>query len=123
MQMTLKLRSALLAAVGMTLFSAWWSAAHAQQQRWVIDSKASLAWWQMNPTLGHLWGTTCPDEPSWRAGEGSTIDQIGHVVNKRTSLSGGDENRIPLYPRKTVRSLCRTSLTGTITVADTTNSR
>ena len=104
----------------LTLLAIVTHAANAQQQRWVIDPKASLAWWQMNPTLGHLWATTCPDEPSWRAGEGSTIDQIGHVMNKKTSLSGGDETRIPLYPRKTVRSLCNPALIGRITVGDTT---
>ena len=46
-------------------------AASAQAQvHMVIDSKGSLAWWQIDPNMAHLWGTTCPQEPSWRAGEG-----------------------------------------------------
>jgi hypothetical protein len=93
--------------------------ASAQQHQWVVDSKASLAWWQMNPTLGHLWATTCPDEPSWRAGEGSTIDQIGHVIAKRAEVTNRDEKRIPLYPRRTVRSLCSPALSGSVFVGDT----
>ena len=40
------------------------------QARWTVDPAYSLAWWQVNPHLNHLWATTCPEEPSWRPGEG-----------------------------------------------------
>src|SRR5882672_8525183 len=45
------------------------AAAHAQM-RWVVDSRSSLAWWQVSPNLNHLWATTCPGDSSWRPGEG-----------------------------------------------------
>ena len=41
------------------------------QTAWTVDPKASLAWWQINPHLGHLWATTCPQEPSWKPGRPS----------------------------------------------------
>src|SRR5437879_2832266 len=45
------------------------AAAAQAQTRWTVDSRSSLAWWQMSPNLNHLWATTCPEEPSWRPGE------------------------------------------------------
>ena len=71
------------------------------QSRWTADKRASLAWWQINPHLNHLWATTCPEEPSWRPGEGrsggwvidprgnkyrfgqQTIEESGYVYTRR----------------------------------------
>jgi hypothetical protein len=92
------------------------------QTRWAVDPKASLAWWQMNPHLSHLWATTCPSDPSWQAGEGRTIsDAVGHVMRQKTTVTDRDETRIPLYPRRTVRSLCPPAVNGEVTLTDTIN--
>ena len=48
------------------------------QTRWVVDPKGSLAWWQIEPNMQHLWGTSCPQEPSWRPGEG--LHNIWEIV-------------------------------------------
>jgi len=99
--------------------------AAAQQQhslgRWVIDSKASLAWWQVNPHMNHLWGTTCPEEPSWRPGEGLSS---GWSVTQRPEMRAGDAAtydtvHIPLYPRFKVRPVCTEAIQGTVSLPDT----
>ncbi|HYT70311.1 MAG TPA: YceI family protein [Gemmatimonadales bacterium] len=84
-------------------------AAAPAQTRWTIDPKASLAWWQMDPHLNHLWATTCPQEPSWRPGEGRSagwyIDQM--LRPSKTGFAAvSDTVHIPLYPRHKVRSVC-----------------
>ena len=97
------------------------------QVRWTIDPKISLAWWQMSPHLNHLWATTCPEEPSWRPGEGRSA---GWVINKelRTVYSGGttgDQNvadtiNVPLYPRAKVETVCTEAVEGQVLIGDTT---
>src|SRR5918999_1536093 len=90
------------------------AAAGAQAQtRWTVDPKLSLAWWQVSPHLNHLWATTCPEEGSWRPGEGRSG---GWAINRdlRTPYSGGttgdqavaDTINIPLYPRGKVETVC-----------------
>jgi hypothetical protein len=100
--------------------------AHAQT-RWAVDPKLSLAWWQMSPHLNHLWATTCPEEPSWRPGEGRSA---GWVINPelRTVYSGGttgDQNvadtiNVPLYPRGKVETVCTEAVAGQVLVGDST---
>lgn len=108
-----------LAAVLLASLAA--AASAAAQTRWTVDPKASLAWWQMNPHLSHLWGTTCPEEPSWRPGEGRSggwnISQGFRAANDgQGSLS--DTNNIPIYPRPKVRSVCAPGVRGQFVVAD-----
>ena len=90
------------------------------QSRWTVDSKASLAWWQMSPNLNHLWATTCPEEPSWRPGEGRSAGW--NVSGLGTSRFGyaaiADTVNVPLYPRWEARALCTEAVRGYITVAD-----
>jgi polyisoprenoid-binding protein YceI len=94
----------------------------AQQQRWVVDRKGSLAWWQVNPHMDHLWATSCPEEPSWRPGEGRSA---GWVIDrtfspaKHGSAAVSDTSIIPLYPRRKVRFVCTEALDGRVLVADT----
>ena len=92
-----------------------------QQIKLTIDPRTSLAWWEVNPNLSHLWATTCPADPAWQPGEGRSI---GFAVDylRRGSVSDtklSDTARIPLYPRKVVRSLCTPAVSGDIVATDT----
>lgn len=92
------------------------------QVRLVADKKSSLAWWQINPHLNHLWATTCPGEPSWRPGEGRSAGWvIGRAFRpaKHGDAAISDTTIIPLYPRRRVRPVCAEAVTATVTVADT----
>jgi YceI-like protein len=92
------------------------------QVRLTVDARASLAWWQVNPHLNHLWATTCPQEPSWRPGEGRSAGQIigkGLPVAKQGYAAVSDTTVVPLYPRRTVRSVCAEAVEGDFVVADT----
>jgi hypothetical protein len=96
--------------------------AHAQTQ-WTVESKSSLAWWQIDPHLNHLWATSCPAEPSWRPGEGRSS---GYFINRmlRRPANKGDLNisdtvHMPLYPRPEARDLCNDAVTGQVVVPDT----
>ncbi|HUL03398.1 MAG TPA: YceI family protein [Gemmatimonadales bacterium] len=93
------------------------------QVHWKVNSKASLAWWQIDPNMNHLWATTCPEEPSWRPGEGrsggwSTNEamqaRVGHGF---AAIS--DTVHVPLYPRRRVRFLCTEAVKGDFTFPDT----
>ena len=96
------------------------------QTRWTVDPKLSLAWWQMSPHLNHLWATTCPEEPSWRPGEGRSG---GWAIDKglRTVYSGhstGDQNvadtiNVPMYPRAKVEAACTHAVEGQVLAGDT----
>jgi YceI-like protein len=92
------------------------------QMRWSVDPKASLAWWQMSPHLNHLWATTCPGEPSWRAGEGrnggGTAGSYGAL--SRTGYGAVDDTvHVPLFPRQRVHLGCMEAVRGEVVVADT----
>jgi polyisoprenoid-binding protein YceI len=91
------------------------------QTRWTVDSKASLAWWQINPHLNHLWATTCPQEPSWRPGDGrSTGWIIGQIrTPKQGTAAVYDTTIVPLNQRVTVRAVCTEAVTGRVLVGDT----
>ena len=97
------------------------AATHAQA-RWTVDSKASLAWWQMSPNLGHLWATTCPGDSSWRPGEGRSS---GWTINPKLKMpSGGDAGvddtvHVPLYPRERVYPNCVEAVKGEVVAPDT----
>lgn len=88
-------------------------------QRWRVDPRASLAWWQINPHYNHLWATTCPDDPSWQPGEGRSPGYyVNYLTRKPTVDAGYLDSRIPLYPRLRVRSVCRPAVQGVIEVGD-----
>ncbi|MBI4421658.1 MAG: hypothetical protein HY560_12605 [Gemmatimonadetes bacterium] len=86
-----------------------------------VDPKASLAWWQVNPHLSHLWATTCPQEPSWRPGEGTSLAWASEFLKMRSKTGHANirDTVIPMYPRKRARSLCTEAVTGEISAADT----
>src|SRR5574341_1229773 len=84
------------------------SRAASQEVRWTPDPKSSLAWWQVNPHLNHLWATTCPEEPSWRPGEGRSGGwSISQALRppKEGYAAVSDTSRVPLYPRHKVRQV------------------
>lgn len=102
------------------IFVAGWSAvaasAHAQV-RWVVDAKSSLAWWQMNPHMNHLWATTCPAEPSWRPGEERNASWfMSRMLRSPTTL---DSVNVPLYPRFQARDVCAEAVRGEVVARDT----
>jgi hypothetical protein len=92
------------------------------QTRWSVDQRASLAWWQVNPHLNHLWATTCPEEPSWRPGEGRTIaweNLSAYDIPKQGYAGVSDTTQVPLYPRPRARSVCTEAVSGQVVAADT----
>lgn len=92
------------------------------QTRWTVDAKSSLSWWQISPHMNHLWATTCPQEPSWRPGEGRTAGwAIAQWLRapKDGDLSVGDTLHVPLYPRYEARDVCTEAVSGEIVVPDT----
>jgi hypothetical protein len=94
----------------------------AQRAHLVANGRASLAWWQMNPHMGHLWGTTCPGDPGWRAGEGVSPEGAGALVKAMRNRVGYGtvtlDSIIPLYPRHAVRPLCVDAVRADINVED-----
>ena len=86
-----------------------------------MDSKSSLAWWQVDPHLNHLWATTCPAEPSWQPGEGRssgwTVYSPGDPETDKWDARS-DTIHVPLYPRRTVRPLCTEAVQGHLVVPD-----
>lgn len=97
---------------------------HAQTARpasaggWTIDPERSLAWWQMDPNLGHLWASTCPDDPSWQAGEGRSPGFNYRVDPKIPQRRRVHNAKIPQWPRDTVRPVCRRAVEGRVAVED-----
>ena len=85
--------------------------------RWMIDPERSLAWWQVDPNYGHLWATTCPNEPSWQAGEGRSS---GYQYKKdpKVSQSEWHSKRIPMWPRDSVRPVCRQAVRGEVAATE-----
>ena len=115
---TLRLRGAGAGAL-LCLLSA--GLADAQQSRWIVDSKWSLAWWQVDPHLNHLWATTCPAEPSWQPGEGRSSGwsvRSGPDIKTNTFANVSDTIHVPLYPRRTARPLCKEAVQGHLVVSD-----
>src|SRR5581483_5187394 len=84
---------------------------------YTVDAKSSLAWWQVNPNMKHLWATTCPLDPSWLPGEGRSpglgIDQ--HMLD----FPPEDTVHIPLLERVRVRPVCAEAVHGQLMTPDT----
>jgi hypothetical protein len=93
------------------------------QTKWRVDPKYSLAWWQVSPHLNHLWATSCPEEPSWRPGEGRSGGWNINKDLKTLSTTGyqnvGDTIHVPLYPRQKVEAVCTNAVNGEATLPDT----
>ena len=89
------------------------------QTKWTVDPASSLAWWQITPHMDHLWATTCPQEPSWRPGDGRATNWF--MTNALRAQTAADTNHIPLYPRYAARDVCTPAVTGEITTRDTVN--
>lgn len=93
------------------------------QTRFAVDRRESLAWWQVSPHLNHLWATTCPQEPTWRPGEGRSGGWVVEGAPKNKSKTGwqnvGDTINAPLYPRTTATPICTEAVDGMVVVADT----
>ena len=88
--------------------------------KFMIDPKSSSAWWQIVPHLGHLWATTCPQDPSWLPGEGRTWGPGGFDVAKATQFTDDPSKvPIPLFPRYRVRSVCTEAVHGELVAPDT----
>jgi hypothetical protein len=105
----------LILSIACAVFS---NAAEAQV-RFEVEPATSLAWWQIDPNYGHLWATTCPDDPSWQAGEGRSPEmRIDVATRKKTTAAGRSDKRIPLYPRAAVHAVCKRAVRGYITAAD-----
>lgn len=89
---------------------------------WTVDRKASLAWYQVNPHFNQLWATTCPNEISWRPGEGRSP---GWTINpKLLAPKTGQANvldtiHVPFYPRPTAQPVCRQAVDGRVVLPDT----
>src|SRR4029077_8791395 len=64
------------------------------------------------------WGTTCPEDPSWRAGEGAN-SQWRTTASHRRGAEAPDTIDVPLYPRHDVQPLCREAVSGRIFLPDT----
>lgn len=101
-----------------------WGAAVDQaeaQTRWVVHPTLSLAWWQVDPHLNHLWATTCPGEPSWRPGDDRASGVSGGGL--RTPSVGysniADTIPMPRYPRLDATPICPEAISGHVMVADT----
>jgi hypothetical protein len=92
------------------------------QVAWIVDRTASLAWYQVNPHFNQLWATTCPNEISWRPGEGRSP---GWTINpKLAAPKTGQANvqdtiHVPFYPRPTAQSVCRPAVDGQVSIPDT----
>jgi hypothetical protein len=103
--------------------------ASAQAQRWTVDVKISLAWWQVSPHLNHLWATSCPEEPTWRPGEGRSGGWNIDPEIRTKSVTGyqnvGDTVHVPLYPRPAIdlQVRCTEAVHGWAILADTVNWR
>ena len=94
--------------------------ASAQSVRYSAEPRASLAWWQVDPHFGHLWATTCPADPTWQPGEGRSPQYyIDYMRRSDIKESGGRDPRIPLYPRKRVRYVCKPAVAAVVELRDT----
>jgi hypothetical protein len=104
--------------------AAWMlSAQDAESQvRWEVVPNASIAWWQVDPHLNHLWASTCPQDVSWRPGAertgGEQID-YGLPLPKAGFANTVDTVPMPAYPRLgQAEPVCNEAVTGSLTVGD-----
>ena len=84
------------------------------QSSFQVDAPSSLAWWQVTQPKARMWGTTCPEDPSWQASESASKSAPpSHAgFNVPDSVHARHLRRSP-------RSACGAGVDGTIEVADT----
>ena len=112
-----KARGAVLAFAALCLTAL--PAAAAAQTVYEVDPERSLAWWQLNPNFAHLWASTCWRDPSWQPGEGRSAGYyVNYMVREKDDFTRNLTDRIPVYPRRTVRPLCSNALGGEVRVDD-----
>jgi hypothetical protein len=90
--------------------------------RYEIDVRSSLAWWQIDPNYGHLWASTCPDDPNWQAGEGRSPGARVDFKTQKKHVASASKSRlrlVPMYPRLDVHEVCRPAVRGGIIATDT----
>lgn len=93
--------------------------------RLVVIQETSLAWWQIDPHMDHLWATTCPEDPSWQPGGGFS-SAFGSMVSRDREPEDYRGNaavsspHIPLYPREDIHPVCSPAVEGTVSIEDTT---
>lgn len=82
------------------------------QSSFTVDGHSSLAWWQITQPRARLWGTTCPQDPTWQPGEGGSRSSplVGFKV--ADSVHARHLLRLP-------KSACGGGVDGTVEVADT----
>jgi hypothetical protein len=93
----------------------------AQKTHFIVQPATSLAWWQMNPHLNHLWATSCPADKDWRPGDGVGLSLAQGLVKQRSKRVGSGnvlDTVVPLYPRKVVADNCVEAVRGEIAVDD-----
>src|SRR5688500_16794271 len=93
------------------------------QTRYEVDQRSSLAWWQIDPNYGHLWASTCPEDPNWQAGEGRTPGSRVDFKTRTKHVASASKSRlrdVPMYPRLDVHSVCRPAGRGGLLAPDTT---
>ena len=96
------------------------NAAQAQTVRYSAEPRASLAWWQVHPHFGHLWATTCPGDPTWQPGEGRSPQYyVDYVRRQDIKEIGESDRRIPMFPRKRIRYVCKPAVSAVVEVRDT----
>lgn len=101
-----------------------WAMPATAQTRFEIDGRSSLAWWQIDPNYGHLWASTCPDDPNWQAGEGRTPGARVNFKTRKEHVATASKSRVkavPMYPRLDVYEVCRRAVRGGVLTADTVN--
>jgi hypothetical protein len=92
------------------------------QVRLEVDARTSLAWWQIDPNYGHLWASTCPDDPNWQAGEGRTPNARVDFKTRKKHVASASKDRlrqVPMYPRLDVHAVCRAAVRGGVLTSDT----
>jgi hypothetical protein len=92
------------------------------QVRYEVDQRSSLAWWQIDPNYGHLWASTCPEDPNWQAGEGRTPGSRVDFKTRKKHVASASKSRVrdvPMYPRLDVYDVCRTAVRGGLLTPDT----
>lgn len=114
-----------LVALALTLLLSSVSSAQEQAVRFVVDQETSLAWWQIDPHMDHLWATTCPEDPAWQPGGGfssafSSMVRRDREPDDYRGNAAVNSPHIPIYPREEIHPVCAPAVEGTVSVADTT---
>lgn len=100
-------------ALCVAMFAMLGPVAHAQSS-FTVNGRSSLAWWQVTQPKARMWGTTCPEDPSWQASESTSRPA-------RPTLVGFDvpDSVHARHLARLSKNQCGEGVDGTIEVADT----